>query len=365
MLRLQHIRQCLAIIVVVCAPIMGCQPVEEESASPAPPPLPRVTTVALEPVSWQGHVTSFGVIEALEEVDIAAELSGTVSKVYVDEGDRVTIGQLLLELDPEKSELALQQAEKFLEQARAELDDARQKLERRSNLAASNTISKEALDTAQVTLDAAAARYQQAFAAHLLTQRQLADTRILSPTDGVVEVQAVEAGEPVQAGASLIKLQATEGLRMQAWVSESDILMLDPGSPATISVSALPGQSYPAVIEWLGVNADRQTGNYPVKLLLNNRENLLRPGMTATASMQAREVKGALILPEATLVDRERRRVVFIVIDGIAHMREPVLAAGLSNRLHVLAGLEANDQLIVAGHKLVVDGARVVVANRQ
>ena len=128
-------------------------------------------------------------------------------------------------------------------------DDARQKLERRSNLAASNTISKEALDTAQVTLDAAAARYQQALAAHQLAQRQLADTRILSPTDGVVDVQAVEAGEPVQAGASLIKLQATDGLRMQTWVSEADILMLDPGSPASISVSVLPGQAYPAVIE--------------------------------------------------------------------------------------------------------------------
>ena len=355
----------LAAGLAACWLLCACQVDDGEPLELPPTPAPTVKAITLEPVNWQGEVTSFGVIEALEEVDIAAELSGTVSRVHVDEGDRVAVGQLLLELDAEKSELALRQSEKILEEARAGLYDARQKLERRSNLAASNTISREALDTAQVALDGAAARYQQAFAAHQLAQRQLADTRILSPTNGVVDVQAVEAGEPVRAGASLITLQAIDGLRMQAWVSEADILMLDPGNTATITVSVLPGQSYPAVIEWLGVKADPRTGNYPVKLLLNEGGNTLRPGMTATAAMQARKVDGVLILPEEALVDRERRRVVFVVEDGIARMREPVLAAGLANRLHVLAGLQESDQLIVAGHDKIVDGARVTVAAGQ
>jgi membrane fusion protein, multidrug efflux system len=358
-------RHYTATLLVTCALLAACQPAEDEATAPSAPFIPTVTTFRLTPVSWQGQVTSFGVIEALEEVDIAAELSGTVSRVHVDEGDRVSAGQLLLELDPEKSELALQQADKVLAQARAELEDARQKLERRSNLAAGNTISKEALDTAQVTLDAAIARYQQAIAAHQLAQRQLADTRITSPGSGVVDVQAVEAGESVQAGASLITLQAVDGLRMQTWVSEADILMLNAGSPASISVSVLPGKAYPAVIEWLGVTADRQTGNYPVKLLLDNRENLLRPGMTATVSMQASEVKDALILPEKALVDRGRRRVVFVVEDGRAQLREPVLAAGLANRLHVIAGLEENDLLVVAGHERIVDGSQVTLTSEQ
>ena len=229
----------------------------------------------LQPRDWQGTVSTFGVVEALEEVSVAAELSGTVRAVHVDEGDRVEAGQLLLELDPEKREIALAQAEQQVQRARAAMAEARLKLQRRRDLAERESVSREVLDNAQLAVDAATAAYQQAVASQQLAARELADTRIFSPTAGLVDIQSVEAGEPVSAGASLVTLQAVAGLRMHTWVSEADIIHVRAGGRATIIASGLAGREYPASIEWVGVNADPATGNFPVKLILAEGAQIL------------------------------------------------------------------------------------------
>ncbi|MCB1844244.1 MAG: efflux RND transporter periplasmic adaptor subunit, partial [Halioglobus sp.] len=282
----------------------------------------------LQARDWQGSVSTFGVIEAFEEVSIAAELSGTVSAVHVREGDRVSAGQLLLELDPQKRRLAAQRAEQALQRSRTALQEARLKLKRRSDLAERESVSREVLDTAQLAVDSAAAAYQQALASHRLAQRELADTQLYSPTDGLVDVRAVEVGEPVQAGAALITLQAVHGLRVHTWVSEADVLHIRPGNTATVGVSGLAGKTYAAQVQWVGVNADPQTGNFPVKLILEDAASALRPGMTARVALAATRMPDVLLLPEDALVDRQRRRVVFVVENGVARQREPLLAAG-------------------------------------
>lgn len=318
-----------------------------------------VTVHTLQTQTWQGSIAAFGVIEALEEVSVAAELSGTVHSIHVNEGDRVTAGQLLLTLDARKRELAQQQVKQQVQQSRTALREARLKLDRRLDLAKKESISKEVLDSAQLAVDGASAAYQQAMAALALAERELADTRIVSPTDGLVDIKAVEVGEPVQAGASLITLQADASLRVHTWVSEADIAHLRAGNAASVETVGLPGRSFAAVVEWVGVNADAATGNFPVKLILTDPNQVLRPGMTASVTIEGISVPNALLLPERALVDRQRRRVVFVVEKGIAHQREPLLAAGFSNRLQIIAGLSAGDQVVIAGQSRLRDRSPV------
>lgn len=324
--------------------------------APAPP---AVTVVPLAEQDWQGMITTFGVIEALEEVDVAAELSGTINAVHVNEGDNVKAGQLLLELDPLKRELALQQARREVEQTKPALEEARLKLQRRLNLAEKETISQELLDNAQLAVDASSAAYQQSLAALRLAERELADTRIVSPTDGVVDVRHVEVGESVSAGRGLITLQSVATLRVQTWVSETDVPYLQTGSAASVFPSSMPNREFSAHIEWVGVNADKATGNFPVKLILDSGTGTLRPGMTVSAQMKTGVIPGLLLLPEQALVDHDRRRVVFVEENGVASMREPVLAAGLSNQLIVLSGLSSGDRVIVSGQHRLIDGLKV------
>lgn len=328
----------------------------EAAAAPAP-----VTVYTLNAQTWQGSIAAFGVIEALEEVNVAAELSGTVASIHVNEGDRVTAGQLLLSLDAHKRELAQQQVKQQVEQSRTALREARLKLNRRLDLADKESISQEILDSAQLAVDGASAAYQQAVAALALAERELADTRIVSPTDGLVDIKAVEVGEPVRAGMPLITLQADASLRVHTWVSEADIAHVRAGNAASVQTVGAPGRTIAAVVEWVGVNADPSTGNFPVKLILTEPDQMSRPGMTASVAIEGISVPNALLLPESALVDRQRRRVVFVVEEGIARMREPLLAAGFSNRLQIIDGLKAGEQVVVAGQSRLRDGSAVRV----
>lgn len=321
----------------------------------------QVEVHTLQMQTWQGSISAFGVVEALEEVNVAAELSGTVKAVHVNEGDRVEAGQLLLELDAQKRELALQQVNQQALQARTALREARLKLERRLNLAEKETISKEILDTAQLSVDGAAAAYRQARASQQLAQRELADTKIVSPTAGLVDVKAIEVGEAVQVGARLITLQAVASLRVHTWVSEADIIHIRAGSAARVEAAGVAGRSFNALVEWVGVNADPNTGNFPVKLILTDPAQVLRPGMTAAVSIDGVEVPDTLLLPDAALVDRSRRRVVFVVADGVARIREPLLAAGFTSRLWVIDGLEPGEQVVIKGHARLLDSTDVTL----
>jgi RND family efflux transporter MFP subunit len=341
--------------------VVACSDVAEPVADAEQPRRVEVVVHELQPQTLQGTILTFGVVEALEEVNVAAELSGTVQAVFVNEGDYVKARQLLLALDPRKREIAVAQAKQQVQRAKAALQEAQLKLQRRRNLAEKETISREILDNAQLALDDATAAYEQALASEQLAERELADTRIFSPTEGMVDIRAVEVGEPVQAGARLITLQAVQGLRVQTWVSEADIVTIQAGGKAVVTVSGLAGREYEASIEWVGVNADPATGNFPVKLILTGDTDGLRPGMTAKTELQKIGVPNALLLPEAALVDRDRRRVVFVVEQGVATIREPLLAAGFSNRLQIIEGLTPGDQIVIAGQALLLDGTAVTV----
>jgi len=343
------------------AMVTACSEVEEPVAEPEQPSSKAVSVSVhqLQPETWQGDVVTFGVVEGLEEVDVASEMSGTVSRVMVNEGDSVEIGDTLLELDPTKQNLRVTQASQAQEQARAELDEAQLRLKRRLELAEQDTISQEALDNARLNVLAVAANHQQAVAAHSLALQELEDTVVRSPSKGLVDQRIIEPGEAVAVGSTLISLQVVHVMRVQTWVSEADVTHLRARASATVELSGLPGRQYPALVEWVGVNADPATGNFPVKLILQSEDPSIRPGMTATVTIAGRAITQSLLLPEAALIDRDRRRVVFIAENGVARLREPMLAAGYSNRLQILAGLKAGDQVITKGQHLLSDGMAV------
>ena len=354
-----------SLLLITLSLVLGACSEEPAPAAEAPTvaPVVDVTVQELNIQVWQGNIRTFGVVEALEEVNVAAELSGTVQAVHVNEGDPVEAGQLLLELDPQKRQLALQQSEQQVNRTRAALEEAQLKLQRRRNLSEQETISKEVLDNAQLTVDAATATYQQALVSQQLAERELADTRIYSPTTGLVDIQAVEVGEAVMVGASLITLQAMQELRVHTWVSEADIRHIRAGGKARVIASGLAGREFQGSIEWVGVSADPDTGNFPVKLILTDETDTLRPGMTATAVLEGINIPDVLLLPESALVDRDRRRVVFIVeqdgLQNIARLREPLLAAGFGHRLHILDGVAPGDLVVTSGQRQLLEGTTV------
>ncbi len=347
--------------VLLCLSLAGCEP---EPAAVLDAPVEsrlEVSVVELQAQDWQGVITAYGVVQAAEQVNISLDFSGVVKRVLVDEGERVERGQVLLELDTDKQKLRVSQAGENVQRARAAMKEARLNLERRQQLAAQKTVSREVLDNAELALKRSAADYREALASLQLARRVLEDSHVRSPVDGLVESRSVEPGESVMTGSALLKLQTQDLLEVLVWISESDIAYINKGDGATVRLSGLPGQVLAARVESIGVNAHPATGNYPLELLIEQETVLVRPGMTATAEIEGISFPDVLLLPEQALVDRNRRKVVFVERDGRARQVEPLLGAGFSDRLMILSGLESGDRVIVTNLQRVVDGSDVTV----
>ena len=350
----------MALLCTATLCISACSdPEEEEIPSSESHQAIIVDTITLQYQDWQGTINTFGAVEAAEEIQLSLDFSATVSAVLVDEGESVTIGQLLIEMDQEKPRLRLQQASESALRAKAAMDEAFLNLQRRKKLAERETVAKEILDNAELAVQRAQADYRQALATRQLAEKEQTESRITSPVDGVVDVRAVETGQSVLAGTTLMTLQATEALQVQTWVSEKDIALIGIGAQAKIALSSQHDTVLKGQVKSLGINAHPATGNFPVEVIIEEQAELARPGMTAQLSIEGLTIPSVLLLPEQALVDRNRRRVVYVARDGIAVEIEPLLNAGLSNRIIVLSGLSEGDQLIVSNLERVIDGSQV------
>ena len=201
-------------------------------------------------------------------------------------------------------------------------------------------------------------------AAQRLAERELTESRVLSPVSGIVDRRLVEPGETVMPGQLLGSVQVVDRVRVRVHVGEREVNDLRVGAVAEVRSAGVPGRVYQARIEAVGIKADPQTGNFPVKLTLSNEDGLLRPGMTARVQLQGLTHSDTLLIPDEALVDRRRRRVVYVVRDGKAVEVEPLLRASVGDEIPVLGGLHPGDRLVVAGMEQLIDGSPVKVADR-
>lgn len=358
--------RCYPFILALLALWLGAceQPTPPVSSTDHHAPL-QVTTRTLQPMDWQLAFTAYGHFETTEEIIITVDFSGTVERVNFRDGQNVNVGDLLIELDDQKQQLRVRQSRANLESARAELEKSRETYFRYRDLMSKGALSKEQLKESQANYERSRAGVEEAEAALALAQQDLRETRIISPVDGVIESKKVEPGQTVLPGDPLAIVQVTDTLRVVTFVSEREVNQLRLGDEATVITPAVPGREFQARVELVGSEADPNTGNFPVKLTVHNRDRALRPGMSAQVSMQGIVRSNTLVVNKNHLVDRNRRRVAFIVEQGVAREVEPSFAASAGDELPVLAGLNPGDELITSHLELMSDGKPVTVVDTQ
>ena len=266
-------------------------------------------------------VTATGTLAALDTVEVGSEVSGRVLQVHVDYNDQVRAGQVLATIDPEQAqaradEAAAQVAAAAAAQRRAaaSAEEARQNLARARQLAASGLVSPQDLDASQATArraeaDVASARAQAtvAQASHSASRSALQKTQILAPIDGIVLARSVEPGQTVaasfQAPVLFTLARDLREMTLHVDVDEADVGKVREGQPATFTVDAYPGRTFPSeVISLRNVpKTDQNVVTYEAVLAVQNEDQALRPGMTATATIATQRRPGALLVPNAAL----------------------------------------------------------------
>ena len=284
-------------------------------------------------------VTATGNLEPRNQVDIGSELSGTVSKVFVDVNDEVKQGQVLAALDTTRLKAQVLQQESSLASAEARVlqADATTK-ESKANLARLQKVrelsgnklpSQQDLDVAIAAVaraegEAAAARaaVAQSRASLEAVRTDLRKTEVRSPISGVILVRSIEPGQTVAATmtAPVLFIMAEDLKKMELHVSvdEADVGSVNVGQEASFTVDAFPNRRFSARITQVHFASSNtkssassssssasatSTGvvTYETVLEVDNPELLLRPGMTATAEIETTNIQNALLIPNAAL----------------------------------------------------------------
>jgi HlyD family secretion protein len=297
---------------------------------------PRYATAPAQKGDLRVTVSATGNLQPTNEVEVGSELSGLVTDVSVDNNDRVTKGQVLARLDTSRlqdsiaqGQAALQSAQAGVAQARATAQLAGASLERFeevSRLSNGKVPSATELDTAraeharaQAAVLTAEAAVAQARAQLSTDQTQFSKALIRSPVTGVVLSRQVDPGQTVAASfnAPVLFLIAEDLRKMQleVKVDEADVGEVEEGQDATFQVDAFPGRMFEARVQRvdLGANAGSSSStttsssssstvvSYTAVLTVENPDGLLRPGMTATASIVTSEKSNVLLVPNAAL----------------------------------------------------------------
>lgn len=267
------------------------------------------------------RVTATGTVQPTNKVDISSELSGTMRDVLVDYNSVVKKGDALAVLDQSKLVAAVDSSRARLVSSQAQLRDAQVTLteresvwNRKRSLTQGNAVSpqdvetaKAAFERAQVAVDTAKANILAAEAQLKLDETNLARSKIVSPIDGIVLMRKVDPGMTVasslQAPVLFTIAEDLKRMEIQVDVDEADVGGVKDGQTATFSVDAFPNRRFDATIRMVRFGSEVVQGvvTYKAVLTTDNSELLLRPGMTATAEIVAKEVQDALTVPNQAL----------------------------------------------------------------
>lgn len=300
-------------------------------------------------------VYATGVVEAVDSARVGTTIAARITSLSVDEGDRVTAGQPLAQLDD-------RQARQRLADAQTRLDLAEQELLRDRALFAQSVRSQQQVQRSQQARDAAEA-------AVLLATRQLDEYRITSPLDGIVMKRPVEPGETLAANATLFEIAAPAPLKIAADVDERDIARIRLGTKVAIRADAFPGSAIAATVTNIRGRGESATRTFRVEATLPADSRLLI-GMTVDVNLVIAERENALLLPPSAVRHDPPKggqpgpAFVFRLVDGRA-LRTPVeLGAAGPTALEIRAGLTDTTAIIANPPASLADGAAVAKGGR-
>jgi RND family efflux transporter MFP subunit len=323
---------------------LGCH---QEALEPLPPLV--VETAAVERVASARDLRMSGTIEAERTTSLSFAVPGTVETVLVDDGETIQRGQVLARLTPVSYESALGIALAQNERA----DDISRRLE---PMHRNKTVPEVKWVEAQTSLEATRHAVE-------IARKNLADTVLRAPEDGVLARRLIEPGATVAPGVPAFHVVQTRVVRAIAPVPENQIGQVRIGQPARVEVAAL-GRSLAGEVYEVGVLADPLTRTYPVKVTLDNADGALKVGMVVDVFLPLPGDAPALAVPrEAVRIDEKGAACVFVVGPENKVERRHVEVIGfVAERTALAGGVEEGERVVVSGTPMLADGVTVRLA---
>ncbi|MCK4537422.1 MAG: efflux RND transporter periplasmic adaptor subunit [Candidatus Krumholzibacteria bacterium] len=321
------------------------EPVKEEDKLVVPV---EVDIVSIGDIA--AYFTGTATIEAEEETEVVAKVSGTVEEIMVEEGEFVKSGQILAKLDDEMISVQLKQAE-------ANLRKMESNFERNKNLHEKNLISTEIYQQTKY-------EYEQQKASYDMARLNLDYTEIRTPISGIVSIRLIKKGNMILQNQSTFKVSGFDPLIAVLYVPERQLAKLRTGLLARLSVDAIEDREIDGHIERISPIVDPATGTVKVTIETNDSLGRLRPGMFARIKIIYDVHVGALKIPKDAIISEDRESAVFVVQDSVAYRRSISLGYINTTHVEVLEGLAHEDVIVTTGKGSLRDSTRVEIVKQ-
>ncbi|MBT7597477.1 MAG: efflux RND transporter periplasmic adaptor subunit [Gemmatimonadetes bacterium] len=341
--------------------VSACDDGESDQAAVSANAPVRVATVSVvESRSADVGFQAVGTVGAIAQATPSTRVSGRITAMAADRGDRVTTGQLLVRVDSQDLQQGLEKARAMRAQHNATLQMAVADFNRAGSLFAEDAISQQAMDRARTARAQAVAAVTIADRAVDEAQAHLPYCEVRAPFDGVVTDRFVEVGDLAVPGHPLVTLERTDSMTVTIAVSETDADLIRPGSDANIEVGA---RMWLGKVQSIVPASVRQTRTYDVRIVVDNADGQLRSGRFARAGFRVGE-RPALFVERDFVVRQGQLRGVYVLTEGRALLRWLRLGDQPYGDIEVVSGLRAGETL-VAPAAGIHDGVAIAIAREQ
>ena len=355
-------------VVLALAAYKGFSIYQQIQMFSAPQPAISVSAAVAREQPWQSRLPAIGTLKAYQGVDLTAEVQGTVKEVLFQSGEKVTLGQPLLQLDSEVERAILATAEAVRALARVEYQRGQDLIKRQA-------ISKSEFDRLNAELLKAEASVTQ-------LKAELDKKRILAPFAGTIGIRQVDTGDYLSPGTSFATLQDLSRLYVDFFLPEQDYPQLAIGQSVRLSLAAYPGEVFSGEISALNPKVEETTRNVQVRAMLHNPDNKLLPGMFANLEVLLPGEKPQVLVPETAITYTLYGNSVYVIGEQkddqgavvkddkgqprlVVERRFVETGERRDGQVLVLKGLKAGEQVVTAGQLKLDNGAHVAIVEDQ
>jgi membrane fusion protein, multidrug efflux system len=327
------------------------------SAMPVPPQTVSTVTAAVQ--EWQPQIEAVGSLRAVNGADLAFEVSGIVKDLHFNSGDDVAAGDILVTLRAEEdtAKLAALQATAALSEIVHQRDQEQFKIKAVS----------------QATLDTDAANLKNAKAQVTEQQAVVAKKTLRAPFAGHLGVRAVDIGQYISAGTTVVTLQALDPIYADFFLPQQVLNQIRLEQTVTIKIDTYPSQDFAGTITAINPKIDPATRNVQVRATLKNPDRRLLPGMYASVNVAAGDRQRYVTVPQTAVTYNPYGETVYIVDDkgkdpqGQSQLiaRQIFVTAGLrrGDQVAILSGVEEGQSVVTAGQMKLHNGSLLTIDN--
>ena len=306
------------------------------------------TPVVVAPVvkeNFSDRLEAIGTLAANEAIVVTASVTGKVTEINFDDGDRVEQGALLVAIDDDEEQAQLQVQV-------AELEEQRKQLDRIEGLARTSAASQSRLDEQIANVRRAEANVEAARA-------RLRDYRLTAPFSGLLGIRELSVGALVSPGTEITTLDDISVLKLDFSVPETFLSSLSPGQSIEAETPAFQDEKFAGIVQSIGSRVDPETRSVAVRAQMPNDDLKLRPGMLMLVDL-IKDPRVSLLIPEQALVPRDNRQYILRVGEDMT-VEEVLVEIGsrLPGAVEVLDGLAEGDLVVIEGTTKARPGGQV------